>query len=202
MKSIDQNKGELSPEVKNIHEGLITGCRENDRKSQVKVYELYCKAMYNTALRIINDTAEAEDIMQESFLDAFRKISDYRGDSSFGTWLRRIVVNRSIDALKKTRQSVPLDESTLEVPAASEDENGVEILFARAESIRRAIHALPEHYRVILSLFLLEGYDHEEIAQVLGISNDLSRIRYFRAKQKLIENLKQSGQHSVYSMHS
>ena len=194
MKSFDQNKEELSPAVKNIHDDLISQCRNNDRKAQLQVYNLYYKAMYNTALRIVNDTAEAEDIMQESFLDAFRSIADYRGDSSFGSWLKKIVVNRSLDVLKRSKALVSIEETGTDVAESGEDEDYMEILSARAEQIRKAIHRLPDAYRISLSLFLLEGYDHEEIASILGISNNLSRIRFFRAKQRLIEYLKEEHQ--------
>lgn len=187
MESLDQNNMELGSAVANIHKELIDACRHNDSKAQLEIYKLYYKAMYNTSLRIVNDPMEAEDIMQESFLDAFRKIDSYRGESSFGSWLKRIVVNRSIDAVKRNKQVLSIDESNVDIPDTNEDEDSVEILTLRVEEIRKTIHLLPESYRVVLSLFLIEGYDHDEIAQILEISNNLSRIRYFRAKQKLLE---------------
>ena len=177
----------MEPTVKNIHEDLIRGCRVNDRKAQVQVYKLYYKAMYNTALRILNNSAEAEDVMQEAFLEAFRKIETYREESSFGTWLRRIVVNKAVDAFRKTKDLVSMDEYDVEVADQMEDENYIQVLSTRVEEIRKAIHGLPDNYRIILSLFLLEGYDHEEIAQILNISYGLSRTRYSRARKKLLE---------------
>ncbi len=177
----------MEPTVKNIHEDLIRGCRVNDRKAQVQVYKLYYKAMYNTALRILNNAVEAEDVMQESFLEAFRKIETYREESSFGTWLKRIVINKSVDSFRKSRDLVSLDEYDTEVQEQMEDENYIQVLSTRVEEIRKAIHALPDNHRVILSLFLLEGYDHEEIAQILNISYGLSRTRYSRARKKLLD---------------
>jgi RNA polymerase sigma factor (sigma-70 family) len=177
----------LEPTVKNIHEDLIQGCRVNDRKAQVQVYKLYYKAMFNTALRILNDPAEAEDVMQESFLEAFRKIEAYREESSFGTWLKRIVINKSVDVIRRSKDMVSMDELDVEVADTREDENYMQVLSTRVEEIRSAIHALPDNYRIILSLFLLEGYDHEEIAQILNISYGLSRTRYSRARKKLLE---------------
>ena len=177
----------MEPTVKNIHEDLIRGCRANERKAQVQVYKLYYKAMYNTALRLLNNSAEAEDIMQESFLEAFRKIESYREESSFGTWLKRIVINKSIDVIRKSRDVVSMDEMDTEISDQMEDENYIQVLSTRVEEIRKAIHALPDNYRIILSLFLLEGYDHEEIAQILNISYNLSRTRYSRARKKLLE---------------
>jgi RNA polymerase sigma-70 factor (ECF subfamily) len=148
--------------------------------------------MFNTSLRILNDTAEAEDVMQESFLQAFQRIDTYRGDSSFGAWLKRIVVNRSLDALKKNRADYSLDELDHEtVEADLEEEDYMMVLSSKVEAIRKSIHKLPDNYRIVLSLYLLEGYDHEEISQILGITENLSRIRYFRARKKLLEFLGQ-----------
>lgn len=143
--------------------------------------------MYNTSLRILNNTAEAEDVMQESFLEAFRKIEAYREEASFGTWLKRIVINKSVDAIRRSRDVLSMDEMESEVADQLEDENYIQVLSTRVEEIRKAIHGLPDNYRIILSLFLLEGYDHEEIAQVLNISYNLSRTRYSRARRKLLE---------------
>jgi RNA polymerase sigma-70 factor (ECF subfamily) len=146
--------------------------------------------MYNTSLRIVNDTAEAEDVMQESFLQAFQRIDSYRGDATFGSWLKRIVVNRSLDALKRNRADYSLDELEHEaVEADLEEEDYMMVLSSKVEIIHKSIHKLPDNYRVVLSLYLLEGYDHEEIAQILGISENLSRIRYYRARKKLLEYL-------------
>lgn len=197
MESFDQNDMELGSAVTNIHKNLIDACRLNDRKAQLEIYKLYYKAMYNTSLRIVNDPMEAEDIMQDSFLDAFRKIDSYRGESSFGSWLKRIVINRSIDVVKRSRQVFSIDESNMDIPDAVDEEDNVEILSLRIDEIRKTILMLPESYRVVLSLYLIEGYDHDEIAQILEISNNLSRIRYFRAKQKLLEYLSKGNKDSA-----
>ena len=144
--------------------------------------------MFNTALRIVNDPALAEDIMQEAFLEAFRRIDTYRWESSFGTWLKRIAINKSIDEYRKSKDIVSIDQVDVEVAdAGEEDENYIQVLSTRVEEIRKAIHALPDSYRIILSLHLLEGYDHEEIAVILDISYNLSRTRYSRARKKLLE---------------
>ena len=178
----------LEKQVKHIHQELIEGCRQNNPKAQLQVYKLYYKAMFNTSLRIVNDTAEAEDVMQESFLQAFQNIEAYRGDSTFGAWLKRIVINRSLDVLKKNRPEHSMDELDHE-PAESgfDDEDYMMVLSSKVETIRKCIHMLPDNYRVVLSLYLLEGYDHEEISQILDIRENLSRIRYFRARKKLLE---------------
>lgn len=177
----------MEPAVKNIHEDLIQGCQVNDRKAQFQVYKLYYKAMFNTAIRIVNDSAQAEDIMQEAFLEAFRQIDTYRGESSFGSWLKKIVINKSIDEIRKAKDVISIDEIDVEVADQNDDENYIQVLSTRVEEIRKAIHALPDSYRIILSLYLLEGYDHEEIAKILDISYNLSRTRYSRARKKLLE---------------
>ncbi len=174
-----------------IHDDLIEGCRHNNRKSQLQIYNLYYKAMYNTALRIVKNTAEAEDIMQEAFLTGFQKISNYKGDASFGAWLKRIVINSAIDNIKKKKEEISLDQSGIDLPSDNSTENYLEILSYKIDQIRKGIEQLGEDDRVILSLLLLEGYDHEEISQVLNISNNASRTRYSRARHRLRELLKQ-----------
>lgn len=175
----------------NIQDSLILGVRKNNRKAQLQLYKMYYKAMYNTAFRILKDSAEAEDVMQEAFLTAFRKIDEYKGDASFGSWLKRIVVNRSIDELKKRKEMVSIEETGIQIVEDDTTENYLEILSFKIEEIRKAIEQLSNDDRVVISLYLLEGYDHEEIAQVLNISHNASRTRYSRAKQRLRDMLKQ-----------
>ena len=154
--------------------------------------------MYNTSLRIVNDAAEAEDIMQESFLDAFQQLHTYTGEGSFGSWLKRIVINRSLDFLRKEKELVSFDEVEYELPDNIDENMEEEIQFQVAE-VKRAISHLPDDYRVVLSLVLLEGYDHEEISQILQISNQLSRTRYSRARQKLLGILKKNSFQNTFS---
>jgi len=176
---------------RNIHQDLIDGCRAGDQKAQFQVYKLYYKAMYNTSLRIVNDTMEAEDVMQEAFLSAFEKINTYSGSVSFGAWLKKIVVNRSLDALGKRKAIFEDIESHTGIRDNShEDVSYAEDLEARVEEVKTAIEKLPEGYRVILSLYLIEGYDHDEIAELMNISTSTSRSQLSRAKQKLVSEIK------------
>lgn len=176
---------------RNIHQDLIDGCRDGDQKAQFQVYKLYYKAMFNTSLRIVNDDMEAEDVMQEAFLSAFEKINTYSGAVSFGAWLKRIVVNRSLDALGKRKAIFEDIESHAEIrDDSNEDAAYKEELETRVEEVKAAIERLPEGYRVILSLYLVEGYDHDEIAEMLHISSSTSRSQLSRAKQKLVSELK------------
>ncbi len=142
--------------------------------------------MYNTSLRIAGNATDAEDIMQEAFLSAFKKMDTYSGQVSFGAWLKKIVVNRSLDHLKKKKVHFEeLDERVTE-----EVENPLmEIREVDINKIKEAIFQLPEGYRVVLSLYLLEGYDHDEISEILNISNSSSRSQLLRAKRKLRERL-------------
>jgi RNA polymerase sigma-70 factor, ECF subfamily len=167
---------------------LIEGLKKQERKAQFEIYKLYYKAMYNTAYRIVNNTAEAEDVMQDAFLDAFRKIASFDGKATFGAWLKRIVINKSIDLCKNKRESIPLNEAEYEVPDF-QDEDHLEVLPYRINQIRGQIEKLPDQYRIIISLFLLEGYDHEEIAQILDISYQNSRTRFSRARKRLLLEL-------------
>jgi RNA polymerase sigma-70 factor (ECF subfamily) len=142
--------------------------------------------MFSICMRLVNNTAEAEDVMQEAFLNAFTKIDTYKGEVSFGAWLKRIVINRSLDYLKKRKVKFEeINEKTNQLP-----DYQMEIKEVNMEVIKDAIQKLPDGYRVVLSLFLIEGYDHEEISEILGISNSNSRTQYLRAKNKLRELLK------------
>jgi RNA polymerase sigma factor (sigma-70 family) len=171
----------------NIHQPLIDRCMENDKEAQFGIYKLYYKAMFNTSLRIVNSTDDAEDIMQESFLTAFQKIGSYKGEVSFGIWLKRIVINRSLDYLRKRK--VEFEEVRTDLPVY-EDEQDDETEYTVGE-VKNAIAQMPDGYRTILSLLLLEGYDHEEVSEILGISNVTSRTQFCRAKQHLRDLLKE-----------
>jgi RNA polymerase sigma-70 factor (ECF subfamily) len=176
---------------RNLHQDLLDGCKVGDQKAQFQIYKLYYKAMYNTSLRIVNDTMEAEDIMQESFLSAFEKIDTYSGTVSFGAWLKKIVINRSLDTLGKRKAVFEDIESHVGISDEStEDQIRYEEVDVKVEEVKDAIERLPDGYRVILSLYLLEGYDHDEIAEILSISSSTSRSQLSRAKQKLIGELR------------
>jgi len=137
-------------------------------------------------MRIINNETEAEDVMQEAFLKAFSKIETYKGEVSFGAWLKKIVINRSLDHLKKRKVKFEeINEKTNKIIDYQMETKEVNV-----QVIKDAIQKLPDGYRVVLSLYLIEGYDHEEISEILGISNSNSRTQFLRAKNKLREILK------------
>lgn len=168
-----------------IHEYLIERCKSGDSIAQEEIYKRYARNMYNTAYRIVAHQAEAEDVLQESFLEVFTKIHEYRGDATFGAWLKRIVVNRSITVLRKRKFEMT---NTEELDNLADTEYDFELLEEQSDlvqKIKKGIEKLPEGYRVVLSLYLLEGYDHVEIAQVLNITESTSKSQFLRAKEKL-----------------
>lgn len=170
-----------------MHKDLLDACKKGDSHAQMKIYQLYYKPMYHASLRILGDTMEAEDVMQEAFLVAFRNIGKTDLSISFGGWLKRIVVNRSLDALRKKKPQLEIEEDIPdEIPSESfyTSESTIE---EKVEKVRRALEKLPEKYRVVLSLNLFEGYDHDEIGQILGVTPSTSRAQLSRGKQKLLQ---------------
>ena len=172
----------------NLHQDLIDQCREGDQRAQFKIYKLYYKAMYNTSLRIVNHSQEAEDIMQEAFLSAFQKLESYRGEVSFGAWLKKIVINRSLDYLRKNNPEYQDVDTLADVEGKdSPDEYSLQY---DVERIKTAVSRLPDGYRTILSLYLFEGFDHDEISEILGVAPSTSRSQFSRARKRLILELK------------
>jgi RNA polymerase sigma factor (sigma-70 family) len=189
--SLYKEMANVEAAFKNLHQDIIDGCKVGDQKAQFQIYKLYYKAMYNTSLRIVSDTMEAEDIMQESFLSAFEKIDTYSGTVSFGAWLKKIVINRSLDALSRRKAIFEDIETHIGIKDSSgEDKDQKEEIDVMVEEVKQAIEKLPDGYRIILSLYLLEGYDHDEIAEILSITSSTSRSQLSRAKQKLVSELK------------
>lgn len=171
----------------NIHEELIARCKAGDREAHYKLYKLYSRAMFNVSYRITGREEDAEDALQEAFISAFRNLNSYRGDAAFGAWLKRIVVNKAINVLKKKKHElIPEDESW----DVSEPEPTVDYKEElTVDRVKKAIDQLPDGYRTVLSLYLLEGYDHEEISGILNISESTSKSQLNRAKNKLRELL-------------
>jgi RNA polymerase sigma-70 factor (ECF subfamily) len=163
-----------------IHAPLIEECRKGNIKAQFRLYDQYSKAMFNLALRMLNNREDAEDILQEAFIECFRNIDTFRFESTFGAWLKKILVNKCITQLKKKKIDLTFCE-TLPHSIYEEDE---EFTYDTGKIIK-GVEMLPDGYRVILTLYLLEGYDHSEISQILGISESTSKSQYSRAKGKL-----------------
>jgi RNA polymerase sigma factor (sigma-70 family) len=178
----------------NLHQDIIDDCKKGDQRAQFQIYKLYYKAMYNISLRIVRNTMEAEDIMQEAFLSAFEKIGTYSGTVSFGAWLRKIVENRSIDYLRKKNGWVFEDITSCQ---AIEDKSSNSVLpdevpELRINKIMEILKLLPEGCRKIFSLYHFEGFDHEEIGEILAISSSSSRSQYSRARSRIKSEFRKS----------
>jgi len=175
--------------TKEIHRDIIEGCKNGKQREQYKLYQLYSKAMFNVCFRMMNNREEAEDMLQESFTDAFHRLHSFRYDSTFGHWLKRIVVNNCINELKRKKADLSYfdDMAWFENNEDTKEEiygNGLTI-----EHVKKAMTHLPNGSRLIFSLYLLEGYDHVEISQILNISESNSKSQYMRAKRKIKELL-------------
>ena len=180
----------MEQNVHNIHADLVDRCLEGDSAAQYQLYHLYAKAMFNICYRIVNDHDDAEDVLQDAFVSAFKGLGSYHGEATFGAWLKRIVINKSINFLNKKRiEVVTLEEG----PEDYVEEENTIVDHLTVNRVKEAIGRLPDGYRVVFSLYLLEGYDHGEIAQVLGITESTSKSQYNRAKKKIKELLKSTG---------
>jgi len=166
---------------------LVEACKRGDRSAQHTLYNRYSKAMYNTCLRIVRVQADAEDVLQNAFVDVFMKLDSYRFESTIGAWIKRIVVNACLNHLKKRKMILAdWDES---VPAEEESREDYGDQDFQLDRVRQAIENLPDGYRTVLSLYLLEGYDHGEISEILEISEATSKSQYSRAKQRVRQML-------------
>lgn len=172
---------------------LITLCRAGNRNAQFEVYNRYYKPMYNTALRIVKDSHWAEDIMQEAFLKAFTKLDSFKGEVTFGAWLKKIVVNHSLDNYKKINKNAmqPLDDVLYKVEdSAPESEHAtLNIAQVKVQQVQQAINTLKENYRIVLTLLYIEGYDQAEISEILAITPGNCRTTISRAKESLLKKL-------------
>lgn len=168
---------------------IIEKCRGNDRRAQLELYNRYSEGMFIVALRFLKDPFEAEDAMQEAFIKTFQKLHQYNGEVTFGAWLKRIVINKCIDKLKsKKMELVALNEHI--IGTVEEDENWQVEDGISLQDIKQCIETLPERYKYPLILYLTEGYDHEEISEILSITQVASRTLIHRGKKKLQEELK------------
>ncbi|MDR0793612.1 MAG: RNA polymerase sigma factor, partial [Chitinophagaceae bacterium] len=152
------------------YDELLEKCKQGDSKSLAELYQKYSRTMYNTCLRIVNNSEDAEEVLQDVFIDAFSSLKNFQYKSSFGTWLKRIAINKSISFLR--RKKIPLsdiDETTdRELP--TDEATDEDVIRLKVEEIKKAMTLLPNGYRTTLTLYFFEGYDHEEIAEILNLS--------------------------------
>jgi len=170
-----------------MHEELIALCKAGDRDAHYRLYKLYSRSMYNVSYRITGREEDAEDALQEAFISAFKNLDSYRAEATFGAWLKRIVVNKSINVLKKRKHEWMPEHEDWDVAEEEPTSDYKDEL--TVDRVKKAIEELPDGYRSVLSLYLLEGYDHQEIAEIMGISESTSKSQLNRAKGKLREKL-------------
>ncbi len=172
-----------------IHRNIIEGCKLGQQRSQYQLYQLYSKAMFNVCYRMMSNREEAEDLLQDSFTDAFHRLHTFRYESSFGHWLKRVTVHKCINEIKRKKADLDYydDMGWFENQEEEKEEaygNGLTV-----ENVKKAMEHLPSGSRMIFSLYLLEGYDHVEISQILDISESNSKSQYMRARRKIKELL-------------
>jgi len=181
-------KAEQLTQKEHKHKNIIEACKNGNDKARFELYQLYSRAMFNVCYRMMNNREEAEDMLQEAFTQAFMKLSSFRYESAFGSWLKRIVVNTCINAINKRKVELSYCEEIYRYDI-EEEEQDYEPEFTVA-TITKAMEQLPEGGRMVFSLYLLEGYDHVEIAQILGITESTSKSQFMRAKRRVVEILK------------
>ncbi len=178
---------------------LLPMCQRGEQAAQLEVYNRYYKAMYNTSLRIVKDEAEAKDVMQEAFLNAFTKLDSFKGEATFGSWLKRIVVNKSINSYQRSKR---VDETSIEdhlykIEDDSQGVSEVDYESLKVQQVLLAMDKLKDNYRQSLSLHLIEGYDYEEMSEIMNVSYANCRTMVSRAKESLrkILNTNEEGEY-------
>ncbi|MBK9510238.1 MAG: RNA polymerase sigma factor [Cytophagaceae bacterium] len=162
---------------------LIAACKKNDRIAQRTLYDKYKRAMYTLAYRLTGNFDDADDVLQDAFIDIFRNLQNFRGESTIGAWIKTIVIRK---AYKKIKGPV--------MPENIEDYQNVVITLSHekidAEYLEKAILSLPDGYRTVFLMLEIEGYTHKEVSEVLGITEGTSKSQLFYAKKRLREMLK------------
>lgn len=175
--------------IRDIHEKIIERSKAGNRKAQFELYNLYSKAMFNICLRMMNNREEAEDVLQDSFIDAFKRLDSFRYESTFGAWLKTIVINHCINEIKRKKADLVLVDDMYKYQPEEDDPINEEQLELSVQRVKNAMRHLPDGGRVILTLYLFEGYDHREIARIMDITESTSKSQYMRAKRRIKELL-------------
>lgn len=170
------------------HKKIVKACQRGNPQAQRQLYNLYVQAMFNVAQRIVGDRTEAEDVVQETFISVFQQITHFKGQASIGAWIKRITINTALNHLRKRKKIVYMET----VPAGAPESDDTYQVPYQVADIHHGIKQLPEGCRVVLSLHLIEGYQHKEIAQILGITESTSKSQYHRGKKLLKAILKKN----------
>ncbi len=181
----------MSTDQQNIHKHLIERCQQGDSNAQEQIYKLYAGAMYNICRRFLGNEDDAKDILQESFMDVFKKLPDLREINFFSAWIKRIVTNNCINVLRKKRIETSELEENWDVGIEEEDDFDYEAF--RIGRVKECIEMLPEGCKTVLSLYVFEGYDHKEIGEILAISESASKAQYCKAKSRIRKLLNENG---------
>ena len=173
----------MSTKIEHQYRKLIEASKTGDRRAQRALYDLYVDAMFHTSLRMVRSSADAEEIVQDAFVKAFIELASFEYKSTFGAWLKRIVINQSINFLKRKKIPISVD---IDIPEQiQEEESNLSYQNISIETIQKGLTLLSAGYQQVLSLYLFEGYDHIEISEIIGISVSTSKSQYHRAKKKL-----------------
>ena len=172
--------------IKNINEeALVQKCLNGEKKAQKELYDQYAKAMYHSIIRIVGQKTEAQDLLQESFIKVFKELKNFKSRSSLGVWIKKICINTSLTQLKKNKQI-----QIVELDGNVQQENSSDVIDFDVKLIHDSIKKLPSGCRVILNLYLFEGFRHSEIAEILEITESTSKSQYIRGKKLLRKELK------------
>lgn len=165
---------------------LYEGCKAGDPRAQEMLYRALASKMLGVCMRYVNNTAEAEDILQTGFIKVFTHIASFRGEGSFEGWVRRVMVNTAVEAYRKNRRIVPATDlgEVTDIPQQWEVIDTLE-----CEDLLTIIRALPDGYRMVFNMYAIEGYTHKEIARILHISEGTSKSQLSRARNWLQEKL-------------
>lgn len=174
---------------------LIDGCRKDERGFQQALYDRYCRKMLVVCLRYSKSTAEAEDILQEGFIKVFQALKDFRQESKLETWITRIMVNTALNSQRKKMYLYPMvDVEKIDMPQDEVSVSGLDFM-----QLLDMIQALPQGCQIVFNLFAIEGYNHKEIAELLGISEGTSKSQYARARSLMqAKLLKESSYYEKY----
>jgi RNA polymerase sigma-70 factor (ECF subfamily) len=173
----------LKPSEQTIYKYLVKRSIEGDRQAQNELYKLFANAMFNISRRMMGNEEDARDVLQESFIEAFTKMHTLQNEVTFPAWLKRIVVNKCINALRKKK--VMMEELNENYDQEIKENDDDFIIQAKAKKVMKALNEISQGCRTVFNLYLFEGYDHKEIASILDISESASKAQYSKAKSKV-----------------
>lgn len=179
---------------------LIKELKKNSYSAQMQVYNLYKNSLYNTSLRFFKNREDAEDAVQDAFIKGFQKVSQLEDNANLGAWLRKIVINHSLDIIRKRKYVWVDDIETMAIEEEEDDFNENENI--SIDFIKECMDTLDEKYRVILILYMIEDYNHREISELLQLKESTVRNQYIRGKSKLLKLIQKNKEHEFKETHT